>query len=171
MNRILNFINGSFHSPVNNQWIDNYNPSNGEVYGLIPNSTKEDVDNAYIAAKSAFPNWSQTTLDERSRILIRISELIESNLDRFAEAESKDNGKPLALARAVDIPRAAANFRFFANAITQFASESHESLWDNKLSIILCANRLGSLDVYRLGTFHSISLRGKSHPPLLLGIV
>ena len=72
--------------------------------------------------------WSQTPLEERSRILIKISELLETHLDRFAEAESKDNGKPVTLAKTVDIPRAASNFRFFGNAITQFASESHESI-------------------------------------------
>ncbi|HAI18600.1 MAG TPA: 2-hydroxymuconic semialdehyde dehydrogenase, partial [Xanthomarina gelatinilytica] len=73
------------------------NPAIGEVYGQIPNSSKEDVENAYIAAKSAFPSWSQTTLEERSRILIKISELLEANLQRFSEAESKDNGKPVSL--------------------------------------------------------------------------
>jgi aminomuconate-semialdehyde/2-hydroxymuconate-6-semialdehyde dehydrogenase len=125
---IKNYINGNFHNPVQDNWIDNYCPANGEVYSQIPNSTTEDVENAYIAAQSAFPSWSQTTLEERSRILIKISELLETNLKRFAEAESKDNGKPISLAKAVDIPRAADNFRFFGNAITQFASESHESI-------------------------------------------
>ena len=86
---IKNYINGNFHDPIQDNWIDNYNPSNGEVYGQIPNSSKEDVENAYIAAKSAFPVWSQTSLEERSRILIKISELLEANLQRFAEAESK----------------------------------------------------------------------------------
>ncbi len=51
---IQNYINGNFHNPINNEWIDNYNPSNGEVYGQIPNSSKEDVEEAYKAAKSAF---------------------------------------------------------------------------------------------------------------------
>lgn len=125
---IQNYINGNFHNPIQNNWIDNYNPSNGEIYGQIPNSSKDDVENAYKAAKSAFPSWSKTTLDERSRIMLKISELIEKNLDTLAEAESKDNGKPISLAKAIDIPRAASNFRFFANAITQFASESHESI-------------------------------------------
>ena len=135
--RIQNFINGEFLNPVHNNWIDNYNPSNGDVYGQIPNSSKEDIENAYIAAKSAFPDWSQTTLEERSKILIRISELLEINLPRFAEAESKDNGKPISLARTVDIPRAASNFRFFGNAITQFASESHESVGQNTINYTL----------------------------------
>ncbi len=137
MINIKNYINGKFMLPIANGWIDNYNPSNGEVYGQIPNSSKEDVENAYIAAKSAFPIWSQTTLEERSRLLIKISELLEANLQRFAEAESKDNGKPVSLAKTVDIPRAASNFRFFANAITQFASESHESAGQQAINYTL----------------------------------
>ena len=134
---INNYINGSFHNPLQDEWIDNYCPANGEIYAKIPNSSKADVENAYIAAKSAFPSWSQTPLDERSRILIKISELLESNLQRFAEAESKDNGKPISLAKAVDIPRAASNFRFFGNAITQFASESHESVGQQAINYTL----------------------------------
>lgn len=137
MHRIQNFINGQLENPINNSWLDNFCPANGEVYGQIPNSSKEDVENAYIAAKSAYPTWSQTPLDERSRILIRISELLEFNLKRFAEAESKDNGKPIILATAVDIPRAASNFRFFGNAITQFSSESHESVGQNAINYTL----------------------------------
>lgn len=123
--------------PIANGWLDNYNPANGEVYGQIPNSSKEDVENAYIAAKSAFPTWSQTTLEERSRVLIKISELLEENLQQFAEAESLDNGKPVWLAKAIDIPRAASNFRFFGNAITQFASESHESIGHDAINYTL----------------------------------
>ncbi len=134
---IQNYINGNFHNPVSNNWLDNYCPANGEVYGKIPNSSKDDIENAYIAAQSAFPGWSQTTLEERSKILIKISELIEENLQQFAEAESQDNGKPISLAKAVDIPRAASNFRFFGNTITQFASESHESVGQNAVNYTL----------------------------------
>ena len=134
---IKNYINGSFQDPISEAWIDNYNPSNGEIYGQIPNSSNADIDAAYKAAKSAFKQWSNTTVEARSRILIRISELLEANLERFAEAESKDNGKPISLAKAVDIPRAASNFRFFGNAITQFASESHESVGQNAINYTL----------------------------------
>ncbi len=137
MENIQNYINGQFTNPVSDDWIDNYNPASGEVYSQIPNSSKDDVENAYKSAKSAFKQWSQTTLEERSRIMLKISELIETNLDRLAEAESKDNGKPLWLAKAVDIPRASSNFRFFANAITQFASESHESVGQNAINYTL----------------------------------
>ena len=134
---IKNYINGIFHDPIQDNWIDNYNPATGEVYGQIPNSSREDVENSYLAAESAFTSWSQTTLEERSRILIKISELLEANLQRFAEAESKDNGKPISLAKSVDIPRAASNFRFFGNAITQFASESHESVGQQAVNYTL----------------------------------
>lgn len=134
---IKNYINGVYVNPVDDYWLDNYNPATGAVYGQIPNSSQADVDAAYHAAKSAFTSWSQTTLDERSRILIRISELLEQNLTRLAEAESKDNGKPVSLAMAVDIPRAASNFRFFGNAISQFASESHESIGQNAINYTL----------------------------------
>ncbi len=134
---IQNYINGQFVDPIQANWLDNYCPANGEVYSQIPNSSKEDVDTAYMAAKAAFPSWSNTTLEERSRIMLKVSELIETNLDRLAEAESKDNGKPIWLAKAVDIPRASSNFRFFANAITQFASESHESVGQNAVNYTL----------------------------------
>ena len=134
---IKNYINGEFIASIEGKTIDNYNPSNGEVYGQIPNSTAEDIELAYNAAKSAFKQWSNTTLEKRSRILIKISELLEANLERFALAESKDNGKPLSLARQIDIPRAASNFRFFGNAITQFASEAHESVGLNAVNFTL----------------------------------
>ncbi len=126
--KIQNYIDGKFLPPVADRWIDNYNPSIGEVYGQIPNSTKEDVEKAYQSAKAAFKQWSNTTLDERSKILSRIAQLIQEKLPELAAAESKDNGKPLSLATAIDIPRASSNFQFFANAITQFSSEAHESV-------------------------------------------
>jgi aminomuconate-semialdehyde/2-hydroxymuconate-6-semialdehyde dehydrogenase len=134
---IQNYINGDYQLPISNEYVDNYNPSNGEVYGKIPNSNTEDIEYAYNSAKSAFRSWSKTTLEERSRILIKISELLEANLERFAKAESIDNGKPLSLATSIDIPRAASNFRFFGNAITQFASESHESVGLNAVNFTL----------------------------------
>lgn len=134
---IKNYINGEFVNPINGDYIDNYNPSIGEVYGQIPNSTKEDVELAYNAAKSAFKQWSNTTLDQRSKILSKIAELIKEKLSFLAEAESKDNGKPISLAKQIDIPRAASNFQFFANAITQFSSEAHESVGLNAMNFTL----------------------------------
>ncbi len=135
--RILNYINGAYAEPLSNKWLDNYNPSNGEVYSKIADSGSTDIENAYQAANTAFPKWSNTTIDERSRILLRIADLIDENLVDFAEAEAKDNGKPLSLAMSVDIPRASSNFRFFGNAITQFASEAHESVGLNTMNFTL----------------------------------
>ena len=134
---IQNYINEQFINPTQNNWLDNYNPAIGEIYGQIPNSTKEDVENAYEAAASFFPKWSQTSLDYRSKILLKIADLIEENLADFAKAESIDNGKPLSLAIEIDIPRAANNFRFFGHAITQFSSESHESVGLNAINFTL----------------------------------
>tara|TARA_R100001530_G_scaffold132716_1_gene105389 strand:+ start:1318 stop:2769 length:1452 start_codon:yes stop_codon:yes gene_type:complete len=137
MQKILNYINGEYVEPLSKKWLDNYNPSNGEVYSQIANSNAEDIESAYQAAKAAFPKWSNTTIDERSRILLKIADLIDEKLVELAEAEAKDNGKPLSLALAVDIPRASANFRFFGNAITQFASEAHESVGLNTINFTL----------------------------------
>ncbi|WP_275314700.1 aldehyde dehydrogenase [Tenacibaculum bernardetii] len=134
---IQNYINGKLISSVADRWIDNYNPSNGEVYSQIPNSTKEDVELAYKAAADAFPSWSNTSLDERSNILSKIATLIKEKLSFLAAAESKDNGKPVSLATQIDIPRASSNFQFFANAITQFSSEAHESVGLNAMNFTM----------------------------------
>ncbi|QTD37257.1 aldehyde dehydrogenase [Polaribacter batillariae] len=135
--KIKNYINGKFEDPIHGAYINNYIPSKGEIYGQIPNSSKEDVEKAVQAAEKAFPIWSNTTLEERSKIVLKIADLILEKLDFLAAAESKDNGKPISLAKTVDIPRAASNFRFFANAITQFASESHESVGLNAVNFTL----------------------------------
>jgi aminomuconate-semialdehyde/2-hydroxymuconate-6-semialdehyde dehydrogenase len=137
MKKILNYINGSYVEPISGEWLDNYNPSTGEIYGQIPSSNSQDIENAYTAAEKAFPVWSKTTIEQRSKIMHKIADLIEENLDRLAEAEAADNGKPLSLAKSVDIPRASSNFRFFANAITQFSSEAHESVGLNTMNFTL----------------------------------
>ncbi len=135
--KILNFIDGQYAEPLSNNWLDNYNPSNGEVYSQIADSDAKDVAAAYKAAKGAFPKWSNTPIAERSRILLKIADLIDERLEELARAEAKDNGKPLSLAMAVDIPRASSNFRFYGNAITQFASEAHESVGLNTINFTL----------------------------------
>lgn len=126
MKSISNYINGELIAPVKNHYLDLFDPSKGEVYSQVPDSDLQDVEHAVKAAEAAFPNWSTTSVDERSRVMMKIADLIEANLDRLAKAESLDNGKPVWLAKRVDIPRASSNFRFFANAITQFATSAHE---------------------------------------------
>ena len=125
MLKISNYINGELIAPASNQYLDNHNPATGEIYSLAPDSDERDVALAVAAAEKAFPQWSVTPVEERARLLLRVAQLIEQNRDRLALAESIDNGKPVALAKAVDIPRAASNFHFFATAILHFASEAH----------------------------------------------
>lgn len=125
MQNIQNYINGKFTAPISNQYIENFEPATGEVYSHVPDSDERDVALAVDAAAKSFPLWSATPIEERSRILLRIAELIEKNLGNLALAESRDTGKPLALAKSVDMQRASANFRFFAGAIINFPSEAH----------------------------------------------
>ncbi|NQD39080.1 aldehyde dehydrogenase [Permianibacter sp. IMCC34836] len=125
MTDILNYINGELLPAQSNDWLDNYEPATGEVYSRIADSDAADVELAVQAARAAFPAWKRTSVDERARLLSAIADKLEHWNEALAEAESMDNGKPVWLARTVDIPRAAHNFRFFAHAITQWPSESH----------------------------------------------
>jgi aminomuconate-semialdehyde/2-hydroxymuconate-6-semialdehyde dehydrogenase len=124
--KIKNYINGILTAPESGSYIDNYEPATGEVYSLIPDSDERDINAADKSAIKAFPSWSVIPVEVRSNLMYKIAGLIEKNLDRFAEAESIDNGKPVKLAKSVDIPRAIKNFEFFASAIIHFASESHQ---------------------------------------------
>ena len=125
MEKLQNFIYGKYCDPVEGNYIDNFEPATGKVYSQIPNSSEADVERAVEAAERALPIWSQMGIAKRAEIMRKLSQGIERRLDEFAKAESKDNGKPLKLASAVDIPRAVSNFHFFATAIEHYASESH----------------------------------------------
>lgn len=118
MIEIQNFIDGEFAPAQNGKTLDNYDPSTGEVYSRQPDSDGLDVVAAVQAANKAFAKWSETPVKERARIMNRIADLLEERLEEFARAESRDVGKPFWLARDADIPRAIANFRFFAAKIT-----------------------------------------------------
>ena len=123
--RIRNFIDGQFVEPAGGKYLDNIEPATGKPYSLVPDSDARDVELAVSAAEKAFPAWSKTPAADRSRILLRIADLIERDLEKLARAESIDTGKPLSLARSLDIPRAASNFRFFATAILHTENEAH----------------------------------------------
>ena len=125
MKKILNYINGELVEPISGTFLENINPATGEVYSLIPDSDAADIDHAVEAAEKAFHEWSSMPKEKRSALLIKISELIKDRLEAFALAESIDNGKPVALARSVDIPRAVANFHFYATAALHNSTETH----------------------------------------------
>lgn len=127
MSSLGNFIGGEFAPPASGVYLDDIGPATGEVIARIPDSDGRDVDAAVRAAATAFPAWSRTPVAERSKLLLRLADLIETNLEELARLESRDNGKTVALARRLDIPRAVANFRFFATAILHYASEAHST--------------------------------------------
>lgn len=123
--QIRNFIDGQFVAPVGGKYLENIEPATGKPYSQVAESDSRDVELAVAAAAKAFPEWSRTAAADRSQLLLRIADLIERDLEKFARAESIDTGKPLALARSLDIPRAASNFRFFATAILHTENEAH----------------------------------------------
>jgi aminomuconate-semialdehyde/2-hydroxymuconate-6-semialdehyde dehydrogenase len=125
VDRLANYIAGASRPPVNGGYLDNVEPATGRVYSLVPDSTQADLELAVEAAERSWPLWRNQSVEVRARILNAIADGIERRLEQLAWAEAVDNGKPITLARTLDIPRAAANFRFFAAAITQFASEAH----------------------------------------------
>lgn len=125
MLHIKNYINGQLVEPSSKSYLDNFDPSKGKVYSYIPDSDERDVELAYAAAHQAFPMWSTMSKDKRSAYLLKIAALIEKNLDRLSIAESIDNGKPIKLAKSVDIPRAAANFHFYGTGILHYSSNAH----------------------------------------------
>ena len=123
--RLANFIGGEFRAPASGDYFDDVNPATAEVIAEIPDSDERDVEDAVRAAKNVFPAWSGTPAAERSRLLLKLADLVEENLDELARIESIDNGKTLSLAKRLDIPRAVLNFRFFATAILHQSSEAH----------------------------------------------
>lgn len=123
--RLANFIGGAFVPPRAGAYFDDIAPATGGVLAEIPDSDRDDVADAVRAAKTAFPAWSRVPAEERSRLLLKLADLIEQHLPELARIESEDNGKTIALATRLDIPRAVANFRFFATAILHQSSEAH----------------------------------------------
>ncbi|XP_045165226.2 2-aminomuconic semialdehyde dehydrogenase-like [Mercenaria mercenaria] len=122
--KVQNFINGKFCD--SEKYLDSFDPSTGEVWAKIPDSTVVNVEAAVSAAKNAFPGWSATPVQERSKVMMKIADLLESRLEEFAVLESRDQGKPVWLARTVDIPRAVYNFRFFATCALHDLNRSNQ---------------------------------------------
>ena len=125
MKRVLNFIDGEFRPPCSGRYLPDVDPATGQVIAEIADSGPEDVGAAVAAAMRAFEGWRRTPAEERSRLLLRVADLIEENFDELARLESEDNGKPIGLARRMDVPRAILNFRFFATAILHAETSAH----------------------------------------------
>ncbi len=127
MRQLKHWIDGEPRDAAKGRWLDSVEPATGEVWAQIPAGDAADIEDAVGAAKRAFPGWSGLAVAERSRHLNAVADGIEARFEEFVEAESRDSGKPLSLARAVDIPRAVANLRFFAGAILHESSEFFRS--------------------------------------------
>jgi aminomuconate-semialdehyde/2-hydroxymuconate-6-semialdehyde dehydrogenase len=125
MERILNYIGGEHRPAHGGATLPVYEPATGEAYAEAPASDAADVDAAVAAAHCAKGDWARTPAADRAALLHRLADAIERHLDDLSEAESRDTGKPITIARTVEIPRAVANLRFYAAAATQFASECH----------------------------------------------
>ncbi len=123
--RLANLIDGALHPPASDAYFPSINPATGEACAEVPDSGAEDINRAVEAARCAFPGWSSTSAYERAMLLFRIADLLTANLNELAQLESQDNGKPVSLARRIDIPRAIANFRFFAGAVMHDHTEAH----------------------------------------------
>ena len=123
--RFQHWIDGAPADPANGRWRDVFDPATGTAFAQVAEGDVDDVARAVEAARNAFPAWSALSTSERARWLERLADALESSLDEVAHAESRDGGKPLRLAREIEIPRAISNLRFFGHAATQFASESH----------------------------------------------
>ncbi len=125
MKQYNHFINGEYKPSLHGGTIDIINPATGKKYATLASGDEADVRLAYNAAANAAKAWAMTPLPARQAILQKIATIIEERSAELAEAEMLDTGKPISLAKRLDIPRAASNFSFFAAAASQLASESH----------------------------------------------
>jgi len=125
MEKIKNYIGGIFTTPYNSNYINNYNPATGNVYTMIPDSNKEDVEIAVRSAEKALTEWSNTSVKDRCKVLLCIADKMRKNIDKLALAECNDTGKPLWLVKNIDIPGAINNIEFFASHTDHYPDESH----------------------------------------------
>jgi aminomuconate-semialdehyde/2-hydroxymuconate-6-semialdehyde dehydrogenase len=123
--RLTHWIDGEAREATSGRWRDVSDPATGTPFAQVAEGNGDDIALAVAAAQRAFPAWSALPNFERARWLERLADALEARLEDFARAESRDGGKPIRLARDIEIPRAISNLRFFAHAATQFASESH----------------------------------------------
>lgn len=122
---LQNLIDGRLCPPRSGRYLEVFEPATGTPFARCPASDATDVDAATQAARNAFPAWSATPAEQRAALLERLAGLLEREQEPLAQLESRDSGKPVALARRMDIPRAVANLRFFARAVTQWPSQAH----------------------------------------------
>ncbi|NER44371.1 aldehyde dehydrogenase [Bacillus megaterium NBRC 15308 = ATCC 14581] len=122
------FINGEYVDALSGQTFDTFNPATNEKLASVANGGTEDAKRAIDAAQRAFESgiWSKMPVEERSAILCKMADLIMEKVDELAYLETLDVGKPIKESREFDIPRAAQNFRFFAEMAKYMVHEHYE---------------------------------------------
>ena len=125
---IQNYIAGEIRPAISGTYLDNYEPATGQVFAQIARSDAQDVDIAYQAANAAQEDWKKMGAEARAKILLHIADLIDQSAEIFAQAESQDNGKPIWLAKQMDIPRASQNIRFYARAALHDSSHTYQQV-------------------------------------------
>ena len=117
------YIDGKFVPAASGKTFPVFNPATGEVIAHVPEAEQEDVDRAVAAARRAFDDgkWTRLAPSARGRLLWKLADLLEQNLEEFAEIESYDNGKPFAVARVADVPLAVDMFRYMAGWATKIS--------------------------------------------------
>ncbi len=127
MNLVTHWINGEAHAASSGAVFDDVAPATGQVVAQISRGDAADVHAAVSAAKAALAGpWGSMSRVQRADILDRIADGLEARLDELARLESEDTGKPISLAKRIDIPRAVSNFRFFAGAIRHDETPCHQ---------------------------------------------
>jgi len=145
MEIVKNYIDGKSRFSRSNNYLALYEPATGQIYGEVIDSDNHDIEDAIVAAENAFPKWSGLPLKERANFLKKIAERMQTKLDDLANFESRDTGKPISLARSLDIPRAIENFKFFAEYAEKFEWESRidsdkslNNILRNPLGVVCC---------------------------------
>jgi aminomuconate-semialdehyde/2-hydroxymuconate-6-semialdehyde dehydrogenase len=123
---LCNYVGGAFVCHSNDEWMNVLEPATGFRFGRVPLSSEEDVATAVAAARSAQPSWGALSHSERADWLDRIADALEACYEEIAALESRDTGKPISLARAVDAHRSVSNFRFFAGILREHEEEVFE---------------------------------------------
>lgn len=127
MKEIKHFINGEFVTSVNGTTFDDISPVDGIVIATVHEAGRDEVDHAVSAAKAALHGeWGAMTLQQRVELLYKVADGINARFDEFLYAECTDTGKPHSLAKQIDIPRGAANFKIFADLIKNVAGEAYQ---------------------------------------------
>ena len=148
--RLSHWIDGAAREPAGNGWLQVFDPASGKPFAEVARGNAADIDSAVTAAQRAFPAWSALPNSERAAWLEKLAAALEVRLDDFAHAEARDGGKPLRLARDVEIPRAISNLRFFAHAATQFGSESHHGQAGLNYTLRLPLGVIGTISPWNL---------------------